>query len=170
MVFKCLTDTIMLDDFKTELKRLGIKRIQKEEKHRQCIALVLDDKDEDHGIEFADTFKPRSRLASGDRLSPGSSPNGRLRQDSMTNGSADRRGGPKPQTGRGGKKLAPLPGFKTFSFGKKKDKAESEDPDLEKQVLNPRSYDEDRSSSTERINNLRGSLGALDFHTKPAGI
>lgn len=30
LVFKCLTDTIMLDDFKTELKRLGVKRMQKE--------------------------------------------------------------------------------------------------------------------------------------------
>ncbi|RMD43080.1 hypothetical protein DV735_g2043, partial [Chaetothyriales sp. CBS 134920] len=34
LVFKCLTDTIMLDDFKTELRKLGIIRIQKQEKRR----------------------------------------------------------------------------------------------------------------------------------------
>lgn len=42
LVFKCLTDTIMLDDFKTELKRLGIKRIEKEEARRNSIALVAE--------------------------------------------------------------------------------------------------------------------------------
>lgn len=42
LVFKCLTDTILLDDFKTELKRLGVKRIAKEEKRRNSIALVQD--------------------------------------------------------------------------------------------------------------------------------
>lgn len=42
LVFKCLTDTIMLDDFKTELKRLGIKRIAKEEAKRNSVALVAD--------------------------------------------------------------------------------------------------------------------------------
>jgi hypothetical protein len=170
-VFKCLTDTIMLDDFKTELKRLGIKRIQKEEKHRQSIALVLDDKDDDQELEFADALGPRTRLANGNRLSPGGSPNGRLRHDSMTNGSADRRGAAKAQTGRGGRKLAPLPSLQRFSWGKKTTgKGDTDGPDLEKQFSTARKDDEDPSSSNERVNNLRGSLGALDFHTKPAGI
>ena len=39
-MFKCLTDTIMLDDFKTELKRLGIKRMRQDEMRRQSFALV----------------------------------------------------------------------------------------------------------------------------------
>jgi hypothetical protein len=40
LVFKCLTDTIMLDDFKTELKRLGFARMEREEAKRKSIALA----------------------------------------------------------------------------------------------------------------------------------
>lgn len=43
LVFKCLTDTIMLDDFKTELKKLGIARIERDEARRQSSALVTKD-------------------------------------------------------------------------------------------------------------------------------
>lgn len=43
VVFKCLTDAILLDDFKTELKRLGLKRMQRDEKRRESYALTLDD-------------------------------------------------------------------------------------------------------------------------------
>lgn len=43
VVFKCLTDAILLDDFKTELKRLGLKRIKRDEKRRESYALTLDD-------------------------------------------------------------------------------------------------------------------------------
>lgn len=43
VVFKCLTDAILLDDFKTELKRLGLKRIKRDEKRRDSFALTLDD-------------------------------------------------------------------------------------------------------------------------------
>lgn len=45
LVFKCLTDAILLDDFKTELKRLGLKRMRRDEKRRDSHALVLDDDD-----------------------------------------------------------------------------------------------------------------------------
>jgi hypothetical protein len=41
-VFKCLTDTILLDDFKTEVKRLGAKRIVNEEKARNSMPLLHD--------------------------------------------------------------------------------------------------------------------------------
>lgn len=43
VVFKCLTDAILLDDFKTELKRLGLKRMKRDEKRRESFALTLDD-------------------------------------------------------------------------------------------------------------------------------
>lgn len=45
LVFKCLTDAILLDDFKTELKRLGLKRIKHDEKRRASTVLALDDDD-----------------------------------------------------------------------------------------------------------------------------
>jgi len=43
LVFKCLTDAILLDDFKTELKRLNLKRMKRDEKRRESTALVLGD-------------------------------------------------------------------------------------------------------------------------------
>lgn len=45
LVFKCLTDAILLDDFKTELKRLGVKRMKRDEKRRNSHALILPDDD-----------------------------------------------------------------------------------------------------------------------------
>lgn len=45
LVFKCLTDAILLDDFKTELKRLGLRRMKRDEKRRESYALVLDNDD-----------------------------------------------------------------------------------------------------------------------------
>jgi hypothetical protein len=43
LVFKCLTDTIMLDDFKTDLKRLGFARMEREEARRKSATLVTKD-------------------------------------------------------------------------------------------------------------------------------
>jgi hypothetical protein len=43
LVFKCLTDTIMLDDFKTELKRLGFARMEREEAKRKSVPLATKD-------------------------------------------------------------------------------------------------------------------------------
>src|SRR2546423_14188062 len=40
LLFKCLTDTIMLDDFKTELKKLGFARMEREEARRESTALA----------------------------------------------------------------------------------------------------------------------------------
>ena len=40
LVFKCLTDTIMLDDFKTELKRLGFARMERDEARRKSTAFA----------------------------------------------------------------------------------------------------------------------------------
>jgi len=43
LVFKCLTDTIMLDDFKTELKKLGFARMEREEAKRNSVPLATKD-------------------------------------------------------------------------------------------------------------------------------
>lgn len=53
LVFKCLTDAILLDDFKTELRRLGVKRIKRDEKRRESVALTLDDDDRNDSDEEA---------------------------------------------------------------------------------------------------------------------
>lgn len=58
LVFKCLTDAILLDDFKTELKRLGLKRLKRDEKRRESVALTLEDddlhdSDEDAAIHYS---------------------------------------------------------------------------------------------------------------------
>jgi hypothetical protein len=163
----------MLDDFKTELKRLGMRRIQQEEMRRHSVALVLDDKDDDQEVEFADTLNTRSPASNGTRLSTSNSPNGRLRHDSMGNSCANKRGAAKAQTGKGGIKISQLPGLKKLGFAKRKEKIDSEAGDLEKHhppPSNPVSQNEDPSSSTERVNHMRGSLGAFEFHTKPAGL
>ena len=159
MVFKCLTDTIMLDDFKTELKRLGIKRIQKEEKRRQSVALVLDDKeqDEDDEVEFADALNTNPARFFGKKNSSSAaeqpdSPPRRMRHESMEmNGSADHRGEPKQGLGKEGKKIAPLPGLNKFGFqsinpGKRKVKdpydleySDDEDEDEDQSPTQPRS-------------------------------
>ena len=179
----------MLDDFKTELKRLGMKRIQNEEKRRHSVALMLDDKDEndDRELEFADAlntnparFHGKNALDRANTADTADSPPGRLRQDSMEmNGSGDKRGTPRGSTGRGGTKIGRLPGLKTFGFesiqpGKKEKKA---DEDVEKQSPTTASSSEkrehddnsDANSSTERVDNMEQSVGAIDFHTKPDG-
>lgn len=43
LVFKCLTDTIMLDDFKTELKKLGYARMERDEARRKSSAITRKD-------------------------------------------------------------------------------------------------------------------------------
>ena len=57
LVFKCLTDAILLDDFKTELKRLGLKRMKHDEKRRDSTALVLDD---EYTMDSDDEVDPHS--------------------------------------------------------------------------------------------------------------
>ena len=182
----------MLDDFKTELKRLGIKRIQKEEKRRQSFALVLDDKDpdDDANLEFADAlntnparFYGKNALDRTNTANTADSPPRRLRQDSLEmNGSADKRGAPKSAMGKSGLKIGQLPGLKKFGFESikpgKKDKSDPDD-DLENQsptaAPTGKSSQEDSSdpsSSTERVTGMRKSLGAIDpsdFQTKPSG-
>lgn len=44
---KCLTDAILLDDFKTEVRRLEIRRIRSSKKQRDSFSLVVDSDIED---------------------------------------------------------------------------------------------------------------------------
>lgn len=90
----------MLDDFKTELKRLGIKRLQQDELRRKSLALVLDDNnskddnDDHRQLEFSDALNVNparfQTLESTDTSSSRSSPAGRLRQESVGGGGGAR--------------------------------------------------------------------------------
>jgi hypothetical protein len=185
----------MLDDFKTELKRLGIKRIQKEEARRQSFALVLDDKDdldEDRELEFSDALNTNQARFHGKKFRGKSnatnstnSPPRRLRHESMElNGSAEKRGGAKDAFGRGGTKIGKLPGLKSFGFdaikpGKKgKDDIDDDDEDesptaagavgpTDKSDLDGRT---EVGSSTEGPSKDQHDFDSMDFQTKPAGL
>lgn len=105
----------MFDDFKTEFKRLGIKRVQKEEERQQNYALVILDKNdyERDELEFKDELNAsRSRLhtmetAAARRVSLGGL-TARLRQESV---SSDRRGEARSRTEKGGRLISRLPGL-----------------------------------------------------------
>jgi hypothetical protein len=166
----------MLDDFKTELRRLGMKRIRKDELRRQSHALVLDDKDDDEEVEFADALGPSPANRRPTLLSSGNSPDGRLREASLL----EDRGRPRANAGSGGVKISKLPGLKNLGFGFGKSKKDDEEGvirnDLEKQESRePRkpansSSDDANSRDDEHDQQMGGGLGSLDFHTKPAGI
>ena len=148
LVFKCLTDTIMLDDFKTELKRLGIKRIKKEEMRRNSMALVIEDKDTDENgqLEFADALNVSPERLAAERRNGAA--RGRMRNTSFANGATessetspsdrDHQKYGREQTGRGGRKLSHLPslpsGVKSTwtSIIPTKKIAKNHVPDLEK--------------------------------------
>lgn len=71
LIFKCLTDAILLDDFKTELKRLGLRRMKRDEKRRESHALVLDFDDRiDSDDEAAANYS--NGLSNGHRFSTAS--------------------------------------------------------------------------------------------------
>lgn len=116
----------MLDDFKTELKRLGIKRIKKDEDRRQSYAVVLDDKDTDeHGeLEFADALNSSPERFADERRGRRGTTAGcpddamghggrRLRHDSiLEGGSSEGRFQTeygRDRTGQGGRRISQLP-------------------------------------------------------------
>jgi len=181
LVFKCLTDTIVLDDFKTELKRLGIRRIQKEEKRRQSTALVLDDKDDDQDdgreLEFADALNVTDSTAAGGK---GSKKRKRMRQESVSGGGSERR-----TWGKGGVRIGRLPGLKVSGFGRKQkqDDEEGEVQGRTEPELVRREMEETQPSTTQQgqlsANHERqqgkqkqsdGDGDSLDFQTRPAGF
>ncbi|KIX10327.1 uncharacterized protein Z518_01409 [Rhinocladiella mackenziei CBS 650.93] len=164
LVFKCLTDTIMLDDFKTELKRLGIKRLQKDEMRRQSFALVMDpngSKDDDGHMEFSDAlnvnpagFQTMQNLDN----SPSSSPMGRLRQDSVTDSQVQINS--KECIGKAGKKISRLPGLKDFSFIPTKAKQKIADDEKQDDENSP------PRSLPDRLSQMRQSLGVINYHAR----
>ena len=159
----------MLDDFKTELKRLNVKRMRKEELRRHSVALVDDyqdpkdgDGDGDDHMEFSDALNTNPlRFQTTQNLdgSPGHSPMGRLRHDSIT----DSRTSEKEPVGKAGKKISKLPGLKEFTERKKKAKVQ----DPEKTVLEknaPRVTMPPQAS--DRLADMRRSLGVIDLHDR----
>ncbi|KIW71510.1 hypothetical protein PV04_03667 [Phialophora macrospora] len=166
LVFKCLTDTIMLDDFKTELKRLNVKRMRKEELTRQSFALVDDlhdpkDGDDNH-MEFTDALNANNlRFQTMQNLdnSPDHSPMGRPRQASVTDSQANE----KEPIGKAGRKISKLPGLKDFAFasgGRKKARIQ----DLEKDARNDASRPPTQPQASDRLADMRRSLGVIDYH------
>jgi hypothetical protein len=163
LVFKCLTDTIMLDDFKTELKRLGIKRLRHDELRRQSVALVLDhetkDDDDDTQLEFSDALNVNparfQTLRSLDNSST-QSPTGRPRPDSMHHAN-----GSKDYIGRSAKKISQLPGLKDFSFGSSKKNKKAKADDEEKQK--PQDTELSPPPPPDRLSEMRQSLGVIDL-------
>ncbi|OCT54820.1 hypothetical protein CLCR_03167 [Cladophialophora carrionii] len=157
----------MLDDFKTELKRLNVKRVRKEEMRRQTFALVDDLHDpkygDDHHMEFTDALNTSPlRFQTMQNLdhSPGHSPMGRPRQDSV----ADSQTNEKEAIGKAGKKISKLPAFKDFAFasgGRKKARI----PDLEGDARTDASQPPTQPQASDRLADMRRSLGVIDYHT-----
>ncbi|KAL2393299.1 hypothetical protein ABEF93_002847 [Exophiala dermatitidis] len=167
LMFKCLTDTIMLDDFKTELKRLGMKRIRRDELRRHSVALVadpLESKSDNGQIEFSDAldysptlnYSPTRSHATQELGRPNQSPTGRMRQDSVVHP----RKNSKDQIGRLGKKISQLPTLKDFSFKHTKRMSRIEDDDRPAR----RDDNDPTPSAPERLSQMRESLGIVDYH------
>ncbi|KAJ9635546.1 hypothetical protein H2204_005720 [Knufia peltigerae] len=179
LVFKCLTDTIMLDDFKTELKRLGIKRMRQDEMRRRSFALVadhdLESKTDDGHMEFTDALNTdptqfQSLQTFDDRSSPSRGSTGRLRQDSMAETRTESRK-EKERVGKAGKRIARLPGLKEFSFmsSSKRHGSRLDDGRRGKPGTNDQENDEQQNSppaAPERLSQMRQSLGVIDYHAR----
>lgn len=162
MVFKCLTDSILLDDFKTELKRLGMHRLQRDEARRGTIALTVDD-DEPHAYEDDKVEQRELEFSNDDREYDF--------RDALRTGPPDdtaaRKSSMKQMIGKAGQKIKPLPTLGNFKFseikaGPKAKRDGSEDPRGRNKVKDDTSS---RDSSAERVDRVRRSLGVLDLPT-----
>lgn len=154
----------MLDDFKTELKRLGIKRMHHDEQRRQSLALALEDPrkdDDDDHLEFTDALytnpaRYQSSHTTDRTLTP--SPRGRPRPESAELSPNQ----PQAYVGRSGKKLSRLPALKNFKFdafssGRKQKKPRDEE--------NPENAGNDAQpplAAPERLSQMRQSLGVVN--------
>lgn len=158
----------MLDDFKTELKRLNVKRMRKEELRRQSFALVddlHDPKDGDDGhMEFTDALNTSPlefQTMPQSEASPSRSPTGRLRQASVS----ESHNNEKEAIGRSGKKISKLPNLKDFAFpsaGRKK--AKVQDPERNARESPPHSSVQ--LPASDRLADMRRSLGVIDYHNR----
>lgn len=166
LVFKCLTDTIMLDDFKTELKRLGIRRVQRDEMRRGTIALTLDD--DDHYAYDNDKAQRGEMELSNNKEEFVPSGNQEFGfEDALRMGPPRNHGQRKPSMkqamGRVGQKISPLPHLGPFRFsaikaGPTANRDSDEEPRAEHREKNDSSS---RESSLDRVRRMRRSLGAL---------
>lgn len=166
LVFKCLTDTIMLDDFKTELKRLGIRRLQRDDARRGTIALTVDEDEDDfrndkshqHEVEFPTDrreFVPNGNQEFGfmDALKMGPpKDSAHTRKPSM-----------KEAIGRVGQKISPLPNLSNFRFSaiKAGPKAKTESDDDPRSNYHEKDDNSSDNGSIDRLRRMRRSLGAL---------
>jgi hypothetical protein len=179
LVFKCLTDTIMLDDFKTELKRLGVKRMRHDEFHRRSVALVattdpFDDKDDDGHMEFSHALNMDPTKAGQERDdSPDPNPRfGRPRQESVATAAttaashhqADTSSSHKEPVGKAGKKITRLPGLKELVSFKPSGRKKSKSGDEEKGTMDDEQ--EKSPAAAERLSRMRKSLGVVDHDTR----
>lgn len=107
LVFKCLTDTIMLDDFKTELKRLGFARMEREEARRKSTALATKESFTGRGDEI-EHVGPRDGSTDDD---PYNFSLGEMltSNDQLPANQDHRRPSTKQAFGRIGKKISSLP-------------------------------------------------------------
>jgi hypothetical protein len=103
LVFKCLTDSIMLDDFKTELRKLGFARMQREKEQQKSSAIAHKDSfvDGQEEIEHAlHTNDSQNSMNLGEMLT----------SDEQFEAQREaRRRSSKPILGRMGKKISHLP-------------------------------------------------------------
>ena len=174
LVFKGLTDTIMLDDFKTELKRIGIRRMQRDEARRGTVALTMEDDDD------ADD---QHRMYDNDKAQRGESefsnsnnrefvPNGdqefgfedALRMGPPRDFGQPRKPNMKQTIGRVGQKISPLPSLNAFRFSAIKAGPTAKGDDDEEQPRSEHREKEDsssRDSSLDRVRRLRRSMGAI---------
>ena len=155
----------MLDDFKTELKRLNVKRMRKEELRRQSFALVddLHDKDgDDSQMEFTDVLNSNPlRFQTTHNLARSASHSPMGRQQESIDGSQTNE---KETVGKAPKKISKLPGLKDFSFasgGRKKVRIQDDQEDARGED-NPRLSQQ--SKAANRLSDMRRSLGVIDHH------
>jgi hypothetical protein len=107
LVFKCLTDTIMLDDFKTELKRLGFARMEREEARRRSTGLATKDSFTGRPDEIENAGPTNGAMDDGlYNVSLGEM----LTSDDQIPGNQDRRkSGARQVLGKAGTKISRLP-------------------------------------------------------------
>lgn len=168
LVFKCLTDTIMLDDFKTELKRLGIRRLQRDDARRGTIALTLDEDDHD---TYENDKAQRGEFEFSNNNNRNFVPNGNqefgfqdaLRMGPPQNYGQARKPGMKEAMGRVGQKISPLPSLSAFRFSaiKAGPKAKTDSDEGPRNEHREKDDSSSRDSSLERVRRMRRSLGAL---------
>ena len=157
LVFKCLTDSILLDDFKTELKRLGNHRLQRDEARRGTIALSVDE-DDNHTYDDDKAQRRELEFSNDDREYSF--------QDALRTGppsdTAARRPGIKQMIGKAGQRISPLPSLSPFKFSAIKAGPKGKRNSSEEPRSRNKGETSSRDSSTERVKQVRQSLGVLE--------